>query len=67
MKKIMNWINKIFRNKNTKKIRFKINDESNLADIYLNNKKTNVKMLMWKKEDVKRLQKIAEKIYQTYK
>jgi len=67
----MNWIKKIFsknRNKSfTQDVRCKTNDDNNFADVYINDKKTNVKLLMFNKEDVKRLQNIAEKIYQKQK
>lgn len=38
-------------------------DEKGFADLYVNGKKTNTRLLLWDKEEVERLQKIAEKIH----
>lgn len=38
-------------------------DENGFADTYVNGEKTNVRMLLWSKEEVERLQKIGEEIY----
>jgi len=38
-------------------------DKDGFADTYVNGEKTNVRLLLWYKEDVERLQKIGEEIY----
>ena len=38
-------------------------DENGFAYTYVNGKKTNVRLLLWDKEDVERLQKIGDKIH----
>jgi hypothetical protein len=38
-------------------------DDKGFADLYVNGKKTNTRLLLWDKEEVEKLQKIAEEIY----
>ena len=38
-------------------------DEKGFADTYVNGEKTNVRLLLWDKEEVERLQKIGEQIH----
>jgi len=68
----MNWINKLFSKKNDKQcnihnvvhsITCGERDENGFADTYVNGKKTNVKLLLWNKKEVERLQKISEEIH----
>jgi hypothetical protein len=38
-------------------------NKKGFADTYVNGEKTNIRMLLWDKEEVERLQKIGEKIH----
>ena len=38
-------------------------DKKGFADLYVNGKITNTKLLLWDREDVERLQKMAEEIH----
>ena len=38
-------------------------DENGFADTYVNGKKTNVRLLLWDKDDVEKLKKIGEEIH----
>jgi len=66
----MNWFRKLFKSKEKKKtirtITYGERDENGFADTYVNGKKTNVKMLLFSKEEIEKLQKIGEKIYEKY-
>lgn len=38
-------------------------DENGFCDTYVNGKKTNVRLMVWKKEEVEKLQKISEEMH----
>lgn len=38
-------------------------DKDGFADAYVNGEKTNVRLLLWDREDIERLQKIGEQIH----
>jgi hypothetical protein len=68
----MNWIKKLFRKKTQKQCAISgvvdsftcgERDEKGFADLYVNGKKTNTRLLLWDKKEVERLQKIGEKIH----
>jgi len=69
----MNWIKRLFSKKKTAEqcgIHVVVDsftcgdrDENGFADLYVNGKETNTRLLLWDKEDVEKLQAIAEKIH----
>lgn len=64
----MKFIRNLFNNKKQKsntshKITCGIRDENGFADTYIDGKKTNVRLLIWTKEEIEKLHKISEEIY----
>jgi len=62
----MNWFRRLFKSKEKtiSSVTCGETDENGFADVYVNGKKTNVRMLLFSKEEIEKPQKIAEEIYE---
>ena len=71
---MINWIKNLFRSRNKQLTKPTVihsitcgeRDENGFAVTYVNGEKTNVRLLLWDREDVERLQKIGEQIQKDY-
>ena len=64
----MNWIKKIFKKEKNKpndirSITCGERDENGFCDTYVNGEKSNVRLMVWSREEVEKLQKISAEIH----
>lgn len=64
----MNWIKRLFKKQlynynHIKSITVGERDENGFCDTYVNGEKSNVRLMVWEKEEVEKLQKISDKIH----
>jgi len=68
----MKWLKKIFKKQTNssndiKTITCGERDENGFCDTYVNGKKSNVRLMVWSREEVEKLQKISEELHKKQK